>query len=80
LSVALFGVKGWEIRAGGPGTWDPEKTIDGDVAIIPEVVIQDENTPADQALKPLFDLAWNAGGWSQSPFYDPVTGKREEPK
>ena len=34
--------------------------------------------PAEQALKPLFDLAWNVGGWAQSPFYD-STGQRKRP-
>ena len=41
--------------------------------------VQDENTPADQAFRPLFDLAWNAGGWSRSPFYNDV-GQRQEPR
>jgi hypothetical protein len=53
--------------------------VDVDLAIIPAVVVQDENTPADQALRPLFDLAWNAGGWSRSPFYNDV-GQRQEPR
>jgi len=53
--------------------------VDVDLAIIPAVVVQDENTPADQAFRPLFDLAWNAGGWSRSPFYNDV-GQRQEPR
>ena len=32
-------------------------------------VMRDEAAPAEQALKPLFDLAWNGGSWPGSPFY-----------
>jgi hypothetical protein len=78
LGLALSGIRGWKMIKGPLGTWEPEVTVNTDLAIIPEVVIQDENAPADQALRPLFDLAWNAGGWSRSPFYDD-TGQRREP-
>jgi hypothetical protein len=79
LGLALSGARGWKMLAGPWGTWEPDVTVDADLAIIPEVVIQDENAPADQALKPLFDLAWNAGGWSRSPFYN-AAGQRQEPR
>jgi len=65
----------------GPiGTWEPEEAFDTDLAIIPDVVIQDESVPAEQALRPLFDLAGNGGGWARSPSYDPVTGERKKPR
>jgi hypothetical protein len=80
LGLVLSGVKGWKMVAGPFGSWDPRETIDADVTIIPEIVVQDENTPAAQALRPVFDLAWNAGGWPRSPFYDPATGERKEPR
>ncbi len=79
LGLALSGVKGWKLLAGPYLFGDRTETFDTDFAIIPEVVVQDENTPAEQALKPLFDLVWNAGGWPQSPFYTP-SGQRQEPK
>jgi Schlafen, AlbA_2 len=79
LGLVLSGAKGWRMVAGSLGMSDPDVTVDTELAILPEVVVQDENAPADQALKPLFDLAWNAGGRSRSPFYDD-TGQRQEPR
>ena len=79
LALALSGVKGWKMLAGSWGTSDREETFDSNLAIIPEVVVQDESAPAEQALRPLFDLAWNAGGWPWSPFYT-STGQRQEPR
>lgn len=79
LGLALSGVKGWKMLCGPYGGWDPEESFDADLAIIPEVVVQDENAPAAQALRPLFDLAWNAGGWPRSPCYT-STGERQEPR
>jgi hypothetical protein len=77
LGLTLSGVKGWKMLA---GEWDePQETVDADLAIIPEVVVPDADALAEQALKPLFDLAWNAGGSAQSPFYT-LRGERKEPK
>lgn len=67
--------------AGPPGTWwEPEVTVDADLVIIPEVVVQHESAPADLALRAPFDRAWNAGGWPCSPFYNKDAGKRQEPR
>jgi len=79
LGMALSGVKGWKMLSAPGAMWDPKETFDADLAIIPEVVVQDENAPAEQALKPLFDLAWNAGGWPYSHFYT-SSGQRQEPR
>jgi hypothetical protein len=59
--------------------WEPPAPLDVDLALIPDVLVEDESMPAEQALKPLFDLAWNAGGWAESPFYG-SDGARNEPK
>jgi hypothetical protein len=69
LALTLSGLKGQKMLAGE--LWERDETVDVDLAIIPDAVLQDERTPAEQALKPLFDLAWNAGGWAQSPLYNP---------
>lgn len=69
MALTLSGIQGWKMLA-GPEPWDDrEETFDRDVAVIPEVVVQDPRTPADQALRPLFDLVWNGGGWPKSPSY-----------
>jgi hypothetical protein len=79
LGLAWSGVRDWKMLSGPYHFWDPDAPLDTDVAVIPDVLVDDENTPVDQALKPLFDIAWNAGGWAQSPFYGP-DGERKEPR
>lgn len=78
LGLAMSGIKGWKMLVEPYSAWDPKGTFDTDLAILPEVVAQDETSPAERALKPLFDLAWNAGGYSESPFYDESTGERRK--
>ena len=46
---------------------DHKETLDRDVVMIPELVVQDLATPAPVLLQALFDLMWNAGGWAKSP-------------
>jgi hypothetical protein len=79
LGMGLSGVRGRKMLSGPYHFFDPEAPFENDVALIPDVLVDDENTPVDQALKPLFDVAWNAGGWEGSPFYGP-DGERKEPR
>jgi hypothetical protein len=44
-------------------------TFDREVVICPEVWRNDVAGPVDIALRPLFDLVWNAAGWPESPHY-----------
>ena len=41
-----------------------------DVLALPEVVIEESNEPLHLALKPAFDMVWNAFGVVRSPNYD----------
>ena len=77
LGLTLSGIKGWKMLGGPNFLFDPTETFETDLAVIPEVVLQDESMPTEPALKPLFDLAWNAGGWPGSPFYT-STGERKK--
>lgn len=43
--------------------------IDRDVLLLPDVVVQDEQ-PADQILRPIFDAVWQSSGWPGCPNYD----------
>jgi hypothetical protein len=49
--------------------FDTRDANDRDTVIVPEVVLEDLSVPAETALKGLFDMFWNAGGWPASPHY-----------
>jgi hypothetical protein len=44
--------------------------IDAETLVLPEVVIESFSKPANQILKPLFDLVWNACGFPYSTNFD----------
>lgn len=44
--------------------------FDRDVVRLPEVQIEDYDTHVAKALRPLFDLLWNAAGAIECPYYD----------
>jgi hypothetical protein len=53
--------------------------FDRDPLVIPEIVVEDLSRPASEILRPLFDLLWNAGGWSRSPYYN-ASGEWKRPR
>ena len=75
LFLTLIGVKGYSIafvapdRIGVPvsGIID---TIERDLLLIPEIVIESYDVTVSGAMKPCFDSVSNAGGWSKSPSYN----------
>lgn len=69
VALALLGCKDYEM-ATPPRYFQHYSTpIDRDM-ISCETLVEDQDTPADQALHPLFDTIWNASGWDGSPNYD----------
>jgi hypothetical protein len=44
--------------------------ISHDPLVIPEAVIQDFTVSAGKILKPVFDIVWNACGFSKTPYLD----------
>ena len=79
MALTLSGVQGAKILA-TPDRWnDRTEAFDLDVAMLPEIVVQDASEAADRVLKPLFDLMWNGGGWPRSPWYS-ASGDRVQAK
>ena len=71
VTLTLFGVKDYGIATGSAwGNFRPSHTIDRDALLLPDVLIEDYNTPADVALKPIFDALWQAGGFNGCQHYD----------
>jgi hypothetical protein len=71
FSLTLSGVKGWKVLPVNSDRFfgDHKETLDRDVVMLPELVVQDLATPVPAMLQPLFDLMWNCGGWAKSPSY-----------
>ncbi len=67
--MSLTGVKGARIPTDGYFR-DEHRTIDRDLLMLPECVIQDLQTDAIEILKPMFDLVWNASGYARSFNFD----------
>jgi hypothetical protein len=78
LALTLSGVKGWRVLESGSIWVAHPETLDRDVVMIPEVVVQDLAAPPESLLRPPFDLMWNGGGWARSPSYsaEGVYGKK----
>ena len=71
IFLTLVDVKGYimvidNYRFGFPDSYP----IDRDVLMLPEVLITNYNTRADEALRPCFDAVWNACGFARSLNYD----------
>jgi hypothetical protein len=49
---------------------DPGYAIDSETLVLPEALVEDFATPPTQILKPIFDLIWNACGFSGSENFD----------
>lgn len=75
LALTLSGVRGAKILGRAELSIDHDETFEHDVTMLPELVVLDPSARAALLLRPLFDLMWNAGGWEQSPWYDPTTGE-----
>ncbi len=75
LFLTLIGVMGYSIaflardriEMSVAGTID---TIERDLLLIPEIVIESYDVTVSVAMKPCFDSVSNAGGWSKSPSYN----------
>jgi hypothetical protein len=71
IFLDLLGVKGYSM---GIDTWkfwiDEVHTIDRDILLLPEVVIESYDVCADKALRPCFDSIWNACGFPRDLYYN----------
>lgn len=67
--LTLTGVKGARIQAQGYYRSE-HRSIDRDVLMLPECVIDDMHADAVKTLLPMFDLIWNASGYARSFNFD----------
>ncbi len=71
MFLDLLGVKGYSM---GINTWryeiDEIHTIDRDILLLPEIVVESYEVRAEKLLKPCFDSIWNACGFSGSFYYN----------
>lgn len=44
-------------------------TVDRDLLVAPDVLVNDFSIPAEKILKPLFDYFWNVAGYPESLHY-----------
>ena len=58
----------------GINTWrydiDEVHTIDRDILLLPEIILENYDIKAEKILKPCFDSIWNACGFSGSFYYN----------
>ena len=68
--LSLVGARG--ARLVGPSGWGDQGvlTTNDETLIVPEVVIEEPDAQPERALRPLFDMVWNAFGFSRSGNYD----------
>jgi len=66
IFLALLGVKGYSMALGSYFRVHDSHTIDRDVLLLPEVVIESYEDNAEKVLKPSFDSIWNACGFPRS--------------
>jgi len=69
--LTLVGVRGYLMAADRFGSGiDEDDTIDRDILLLPEVVIENYNIVPEDVLRPCFDAIWNACGFSGSRNYN----------
>jgi hypothetical protein len=71
IFLSLVGVKGYSMAVNRRAFYiDEVHTIDRDVLLLPEIVIESYNVIAKNVLRSCFDSIWNACGFPRSLNYD----------
>ncbi len=71
IFLALLSVKGYSMSVDTWKFWiDEVHTIDRDILLLPEVVIESYDVSADKVLRPCFDSVWNACGFPRALYYN----------
>ena len=71
VMLTLFGVKDYAIATGSAWhNFRPAHAIDRDTLLLPDVLLEDYMTPADVALRPIFDALWQSGGMNCCQHYN----------
>ncbi len=64
VMVTILGLKGYAMATNSPWhNYNPINQIDRDALLLPDVLLEDFNTPADRLLKPVFDAFWQSAGF-----------------
>jgi len=71
VMVTTSNLKGYALATSSAyQNFRPMHTIDRDVLLLPDVLLEDFSMPADVILKPIFDAFWQAAGMSCCDHYD----------
>ncbi len=68
IGLTLTGVAGQRLFTINP-LQEANGSFDRDIIVIPDVLIEDISEKPEKMLRPVFDLMWNAAGWSRSPSF-----------
>ncbi|HZC06565.1 MAG TPA: ATP-binding protein [Ktedonobacterales bacterium] len=69
IMLTLTGVQEMVLAVPGGAEGQRRYAIERDVLMMPEILVNDFEVDAAQALKPVVDALWNAGGYAGSPNY-----------
>jgi hypothetical protein len=70
ILLSLTGVRGLTMALDQRWTVYRPHNIDRDLLLLPEVVVEDFDQPAEEHLKPLFLMVWQAAGFDRNYNYD----------
>ena len=70
IFLDLFGVKGYSMAVRERFWFAESHTIDRDILLLPEIIIESYDVSADKILRPCFDAIWNACGFPRSLNYN----------
>lgn len=71
IMLSFLGVAGYTMAVSSERYFPlDEHPVDRNDLLVPEVVIDSYDHPAEEILKPCFDAIWNATGWERSMNYD----------
>ncbi|MBA7512532.1 hypothetical protein ES705_04537 [subsurface metagenome] len=71
IFLTLLGVEGYSMAVDEWRFWvDEIHTIDRDILLLPEVIMQSYDDRAEDVLRPCFDAIWNACGYPRDLYYN----------
>src|ERR1043166_665283 len=65
--LSFLGVKGYEMSFSGISSLEEGRKIDRDDLILPEEVIESYDADLSSAMQRIYDVVWNAAGYSRPP-------------
>lgn len=68
--LSFVGVRGYTLAVDRSMLWRGVPTLQENMVVLPEVLIADRDVLPHQLLRPVFDMVWNAFGFTRSLNYD----------